>query len=107
MGAYVELTDANFKEKVLESDLPVLVDFWASWCVPCRMVGPIVEELATEYAGKAVVGKLDVDANPETAQNYGISSIPSLMMFKGGQKVDEVIGAVPKGKIKSMIDNAL
>lgn len=92
----VEITDSNFDEVVLQSDKPVLVDFWAEWCGPCRMVGPIVEELAKEYDGKAVVGKVNVDYNPDISVKYGIRNIPALLFFKDGQIVDKQIGAVPK-----------
>jgi thioredoxin 1 len=90
------ITDANFDEVVLKSDKPVLVDFWAEWCGPCRMVGPVVEELAKEFEGKAVVGKVDVDSNPEISMKFGIRNIPALLFFKGGEIVDKQIGAVPK-----------
>jgi thioredoxin 1 len=90
------ITDANFDEVVLKSDKPVLVDFWAEWCGPCRMVGPVVEELAEEFEGKAIVGKVDVDSNPEISMKFGIRNIPALLFFKGGEIVDKQIGAVPK-----------
>jgi thioredoxin 1 len=95
----IEFTDANFDQEVLKSDLPVLVDFWAVWCGPCKMIAPIVEELATEYEGKAKIGKLDVDNNQEVAVKYGIRSIPTLLIFKSGQLVDQIVGAVPKAHI--------
>jgi thioredoxin 1 len=93
------LTDATFQQDVIASDKPVLVDFTATWCGPCRMIAPIVEELATELSGKAVIGKLDVDENPEVSMNFGIRSVPTLLIFKGGQVVDQIIGAVGKDKI--------
>lgn len=92
----VQVSDDNFKVEVLGSDKPVLVDFWAIWCGPCKMIAPIVEELAKEYDGKLKVTKIDVDANPQTAMTYGIRSIPTLMVFKEGQVVEQIIGAVPK-----------
>ena len=101
----LELTDANFTEQVLNSDKPVLVDFWAEWCGPCRMVGPIVEELAHDYDGKAVVGKVNVDENQGVAAQFGIRNIPTLLIFKNGQVVDKQVGVAPKnvleGKLKA------
>lgn len=97
----VEVTDANFKNEVLDSQTPVLVDFWATWCGPCKMIAPIVEELATEYNGKMKFGKLDVDANPQVSMQFGIRSIPTLLVFKGGKVVDQIIGAMPK---RNLID---
>lgn len=100
----LELTDANFEENVLKSDKPVLVDFWATWCGPCRMVGPLVEEIANEFEGKAVVGKVDVDNNPETAQKYGIRNIPTILFMKGGEIVDKQVGAVSKDVLASKLE---
>lgn len=92
----IEITDANFEQEVLKSDKPVLIDFWAVWCGPCKMVAPVVEEIASEYNGKLKVGKLDVDRNPEVSMKFGIRSIPTLMVFKAGKVVEQIIGAVPK-----------
>ncbi|NIR49372.1 thioredoxin [candidate division KSB1 bacterium] len=107
MAKPIELTDDNFESEVLSSDVPVLVDFWAEWCGPCKMVAPSVAELADEYEGKAKVGKLDVDSNQNVAAKYGIRSIPSLLIFKGGEVVDQIIGAVPKNQIQSKLETAL
>jgi thioredoxin 1 len=103
----IEFTDANFEQEVLKSDVPVLVDFWAVWCGPCKMIAPFVAEIAGEYEGKAKVGKVDVDNNPQTAMTYGIRSIPTLLIFKGGKVVDQIVGAVPKGTLTSKIDGQL
>ncbi|NJM93536.1 MAG: thioredoxin [Cytophagales bacterium] len=106
MAKTVEITDANFEE-VLKSDKPVLVDFWAEWCGPCKMIGPIVEEMAGEYEGKAVVGKVDVDANPTLSMKFGIRSIPTLMVFKNGEVVDKQIGAVQKSVLTKKLEAQL
>lgn len=100
----LELTDANFDETVLQSDKPVLVDFWAVWCGPCRMVAPIVDELSKDYEGKAVIGKVDVDNNPETAAKFGIRNIPTLLFFKNGEIVDKQVGAAPKQAFTAKLD---
>lgn len=109
MSKAVQLTDDSFEEEVLnaESNKPVLVDFWAEWCGPCKMVGPIVEELAEEFDGKAKIGKVDVDSNPETSTKYGIRSIPSLLIFKDGEVVDQIVGAVPKAQLKKQLEAQL
>ncbi len=103
----LEITDANFEELVLKSDKPVLLDFWAEWCGPCRVVGPIVEELSKDYDGKAVVGKVDVDSNPNISMQFGIRNIPTLLVFKNGQVVDKQVGAVPKTVLASKLDAQL
>lgn len=107
MSNLVEITENNFEQEVISSDVPVLIDFWAVWCGPCKMVAPIVEELATEYAGKLKVGKCDVDSNQSIAVKYGIRSIPTLLVFKNGEVVQQMIGASPKQVIQSKVDEIL
>jgi thioredoxin 1 len=103
MTSYVILTDKNFEEEVVQSELPVLVDFWAEWCMPCKMIAPIVEEIATELAGKLKVGKIDVDSNSNSSMKYGIRSIPTLLIFKDGNAVEQITGAVPKASLLEKI----
>jgi len=107
MSNTITFTDDNFDSEVLSSDKPVLVDFWAEWCGPCKMIAPSVEEIAAEFEGKAKVGKLDVDNNQNVAAKYGIRSIPSLLIFKGGQVVEQIVGAVPKNQIQSKLESSL
>ena len=103
----LEITDANFEETVLNSSKPVLVDFWAAWCGPCRMVGPIIDEISAEYADKAVVGKVDVDANQEFAAKYGVRNIPTVLVFQNGEVVGRQVGVAPKASYTDAIDALL
>ena len=103
----LEITDANFEETVLKSNKPVLVDFWAAWCGPCRMVGPIIEQISEEYTDKAVVGKLDVDANQEFAAKYGVRNIPTVLIFQNGEVVGRQVGVAPKDAYTEAIDSLL
>ncbi|MFB6317334.1 thioredoxin [Saccharicrinis sp. FJH54] len=103
----IEVTDSNFEELILNSDKPALIDFWAEWCGPCRMIGPIVEDMSSEYDGKAVVAKLNVDENPEVCSKYGIRNIPTVLFFKGGEVADKQVGAVPKNILVQKLDNLL
>jgi thioredoxin 1 len=100
-------TDTNFESEVVSSDKPVLVDFWAEWCGPCRVIGPVIEELAGEYEGKVKIGKVDVDNNRQVAMQLGIQGIPSLLIFKGGREVDRIVGAVPKSHIAARLNKVL
>lgn len=105
-GNVIELTDQNFQTEVLQSSEPVLVDFWAPWCGPCRMIAPLIEELATQYQGTVKVGKVNVDDNPSAANNYGVQSIPTLMVFKSGDVVERFVGVQPKARIQAALDEA-
>jgi thioredoxin 1 len=103
----IEITDANYEELVVNSDKPVMIDFWAVWCGPCRMIAPIVEEMSTEYEGKAVIGKVDVDSNPNVAMKYGIRNIPTVLFVKNGEVADKQVGAAPKQAFTSKLDALL
>jgi len=108
MGEFtLQITDDNFDTEVLNSDKPVLLDFWAEWCGPCRMIAPLVEEIAEEYNGKAAVGKVNVDHTPGVASKYGIRSIPTLLIFSNGEVQKQIVGAVPKGQITEVIDSLI
>ncbi len=103
----LEFTDANFEELALKSDKPVMIDFWAEWCGPCRMVDPIVKEMAIEYEGKAIIGKVNVDTNPDISAKFGIRNIPTIIFLKGGQMVDKSVGAVPKNILAEKLENIM
>ena len=103
----LEITDANFEELVMNSDKPVLVDFWAEWCGPCRMIGPIIEEMSAEYEGKAIIGKVNVDQNPGVSAKFGVRNIPTILFIKGGEIADKSVGAVPKAQLASKLDAIL
>jgi len=107
MAKPIEITDTNFEQEVLKSDVPVLIDFWAVWCGPCRVIAPVVEEIADEYEGKLKVGKLDVDNNPQVAVKYGIRSIPTLLIFNNGEVSDQLIGALPKAQIVDRVERVM
>lgn len=103
----VEITDANFEEVVMNSDKPVLVDFWAEWCGPCKMIGPVIEEMHNEYEGKAVIGKVNVDQNPDVSVKFGVRNIPTILFIKNGEIADKSVGAVPKNQLTSKLDAIL
>ena len=103
----INVTDDSFQKDVLESEIPAFVDFWASWCGPCRMIGPVFEELSNEYTGKVKFAKINVDENPTTPSNYGVRGIPTLIMFKGGKAVDQIVGAVPKSQLDGAVKKVL
>jgi thioredoxin 1 len=103
----LHVNDKNFTSEVLNAEIPVLVDFWAAWCGPCRSIGPLVEELAKEFSGRVKVTKLNVDENPATPSQYGVRGIPTLILFKGGKILEQIVGAVPKARLKAMIEKAL
>lgn len=103
----INVTDDNFQKEVLEAEIPTFVDFWASWCGPCRMIAPVFEELSNEYAGKVKFAKVNVDENPKTPSTYGVRGIPTLIMFKGGKAVEQIVGAVPKGQLDGAVKKVL
>ncbi|OFZ53067.1 MAG: thioredoxin [Bacteroidetes bacterium RIFCSPHIGHO2_02_FULL_44_7] len=103
----LEITDANFEELVMKSDKPVVVDFWAEWCGPCRMIGPVIEEMSNEYEGKAIIGKVNVDNNPGVSAQFGVRNIPTVLFIKGGTVADKSVGAVPKSQLTSKLDAIL
>jgi thioredoxin 1 len=103
----LEITDANFEELVVKTDKPVVIDFWAVWCGPCRMIAPLIEEMSTEYEGKAVIGKLDVDSNPNVTSKFGVRNIPTVLFLKGGEVVDKQVGAVPKSVLVQKLEALL
>ncbi len=103
----LEFSDAQFEADVLKSDTPVLVDFWATWCAPCKAIAPVLDQLAEEYDGKVKIGKVNVDENPGTPGQYGVRGIPTMILFKNGEIVDQLVGAVPKNQIESLLDKAL
>ena len=106
-GAVVEFSDANFEQEVIQAATPVLVDLWAAWCGPCRMIAPIVEELASAYRGKIKIGKLNVDDHPQVAAQFRVMNIPTLLLFKGGQEVDRIVGVVPREELTRRIDRVI
>ncbi len=103
----LEITDANFEELVLKSDKPVVVDFWAAWCGPCRMIGPVIDEMHSEYEGRAIIGKVDVDNNPGVSAQFGVRNIPTVLFIKNGEVADKSVGAVPKAQLTSKLDSLL
>ena len=103
----LEITDANFEELVMNSDKPVVVDFWAEWCGPCRMIGPVIEEMSTEYEGKAIIGKVNVDENPGVSAKFGVRNIPTILFVKNGEIADKSVGAVPKAQLTAKLDAIL
>lgn len=105
MGNYITLTDDTFDQEVLKSDKPVLVDFWAEWCMPCKMIAPIMEELAKDYDGQVKIAKLDIDENSQTASQYQVMSIPSLLLYKDGEVIERIVGVVPKEQIEGLLDS--